>query len=279
MKILVGVTHRIENEFEECLESLNRQSYRNFEVMVIENLPLKEASYRLYKTFMDRAEEFQLLIKVDADMVIENKELFSKVVDKFSQDRELEKLEIAVQNFFSDQLIWSMNVYRNTVRWIQSSEDLFVDDDAFVSPLHVQHDDRTLAPAALHCKNPSSFQSFHFGVYNMLKVIQPHLAEKRRYYADYYWNVAEKTYQNLLFSKDRRIGFAVLGGELAIEEDFLPEHISYSNPYLSEVFKSYEDYNDQQLWSEIAKLRNKHWGILPSHLRKKWVCSLRQGAV
>ena len=119
-RILVGTLYSGENEFEECVASIKKQSYQNFEPLVIRNLPNKEAHDTLYKTFMDRSHEFDLMIKIDADMVIENERLFEKIVRKFQRNDKLKDLEIAVFDFFSNQLIWGMHAYRNTVKWGKS---------------------------------------------------------------------------------------------------------------------------------------------------------------
>ena len=91
MRILVGTLYTIENEFDECVASINRQSHSDFEHFILENLPNKHAHDTLYRTFMERSGDFVLLIKVDADMVIEDEDLFAKIVDKFRVNEWSEK--------------------------------------------------------------------------------------------------------------------------------------------------------------------------------------------
>jgi len=104
-RILVGTLYAGENEFEECLASIKRQTYRGWSHFVIRDLPKQEAHKKLYQTFMNRADEFDLFIKVDSDMVIENENLFKGIAARFKGDPSLEQLSIAVKDFFTDQLI------------------------------------------------------------------------------------------------------------------------------------------------------------------------------
>ena len=268
MKILIGTLYAIENEFDECIASIKRQSYSDFEHFVIKNLPNKEAHDTLYATFMNRSDEFDLFLKVDADMVIEDKDLFAKIVRKFRSNDWLKDLEIAVYDFFSDQLIWGMHAYRSNVEWKQNKEELFVD----LCPVDGSEriaDDSELAPAAIHCKNPSPFQSFHCGVHRALKVLQPGRNAVLKEYSRHHWENLERTRRNFLLKQDRRLGFAVLGAEMTFKEEILPCHLSYSNPYLRGLFNGYETLDSGQLKGEIRKISLKTFGFLPEQLRQK----------
>jgi hypothetical protein len=268
MRIFVGTLYTIENEFEECVASIERQSYRNFQHFVFRNLPNKKAHDTLYRSFMEKAGEFDLMIKVDADMVIEDEHLFAKIVERFRSNGQLKDLEIAVHDFFSDRLIWGMHTYRNTVEWRQTDEDLFVD----ACPLDENeriHDDSELAPAAIHCKNPSPFQAFHYGVHKALKTIQPGCKEIDYGYTLYHWYNIESTRQNFFRTRDRRIGFAILGAELAFRGSIWPHHLDYTNPFLEKLYKPYEGLDILQLEQEIRKVTFFNLGFLPGTLRRR----------
>lgn len=273
MRLFIGTLYTVENEFEECVASIKKQTHQNYEHFVFKKLPNKEAHDTLYRTFMDRSDEFDLMIKVDADMVIEDEKLFAKIVKKFQANKKLKDLEIAVFDFFSNQLIRGMHAYRNTVKWQQNEEDLFV-DSCPVGPGELIQDDTELAPAALHCKNPSPFQAFHYGVQKALKIVQPGRKRVNHIYTRYHWKNIERTRQNFLNTKDIRLGFAVLGAELAFMGGIHPKHISYSEPYLKNVFKEYSSLNTHQLEEKIRKISLKNFGFLPSNYRRKilvWV--------
>lgn len=268
MKILVGTLYTIENEFEQCLAGIRQQTYTNFENFVLKDLPNKEAHERLYQTFMEGADEFDLFMKVDADMVIENKHLFARIVDKFNMTAWVKDLIIAVHDFFSDQLIWGMHTYRNTVRWSRNEEHLFVDDYPGKDD-EVILDDSELAPAAVHCKDPSPFQSFHYGVHRGLKVIQPGRAELHVQASRDHWENLQKTWLNFLRTNDRRIAFATLGAELVFKGGIQPHHLDYANPYLRNLFRRYERLSPAQLKQKIRRISFTGFAFLPSELRRR----------
>ena len=212
----------------------------------------KEAHEALYRTFMERSHEFDLMIKVDADMVIENRDLFAGIVAKFAQTHGLELLTIAVYDFFSDRQIDGMNAFRNTVRWPKNDEMVFVDRHS-VPREHALYDDHELAPAAIHCKNPSPFQAFHFGIHKGVKL----LAAKQRGLPGplhNHWDNVERTWEHFLRARDVRLGFASLGAALALRGRFAPQHLDYRNPYAAEVFRQYEHCSPEDLRTVVLKL-------------------------
>lgn len=267
MQILVGTLKTIENEFEECVESIEKQTHQNFEHVVLEDLPKKEAHDTLYRTFMQRADEFDLLIKVDADMVIEDDELFAKIVDRFREHPQLKDLEIAVYDFFSDRLIWGMHAYRNTTTWETSDEELFTDRGALVNSEEHMFDDEDLAPAAIHCKNPSPFQAFHYGIHKALKTIQPGTWPKSTSDIQFHWTNIQETREHFHETGDRRLGFAVLGAEFGLREEVRPKHISYSNPHLRNHFERFEDFDTNDLRTEINRMAP--YSFLQGHARRR----------
>ena len=68
MKILIGILHCIENEYELCIQSLQEQSVKNWNHFVIRDLPNAEAHNALYSRFMEGSKEYDLFLKLDADM-------------------------------------------------------------------------------------------------------------------------------------------------------------------------------------------------------------------
>lgn len=276
MHILIGTLYTIENEFEECVAAIKRQTFQDFEHLVIRDLPNKEAHDTLYQTFMDRANEFNLLIKVDADMVIPDEELFAKIVQKFRSHVWMDRLQIDVFDYFTDRLIPGLNTYRNSWEWKQRGESLFT--DVFPVPKERKMVDRSeLVPAALHCKNPSPFQAFHFGMHNGVKVRG---AIERKWFGAVatHWGNIRLTWKHFLRISDVRLGLAVLGGELALRGEFLTEHLDYSNPFALEAFRQYEGCSAEQLQRMVRRLRWSNLGFLPSRARRE-AMGVRDGGI
>ena len=276
LRLLVCTLFTQENEFEECVKSIQIQNYRHFEHIVFENLPNKEAHDALYSSFFDNSAEFDLLVKVDADMVLTDRDFFGKLAEKFCTLPWLEHLEIAVHDFFSDQLIWGLHVYRNTFQWKKKEETLFTDLVPMDNKRKLSDAD-DLAPAAIHCKNPGRFQSFHYGIHKAVKIMQPDRKDKKPSYSKYHWDIIQKTWNHFLTTKDVRLGLSVLGAEFAFLNKLQPGHLDYTNPYCYDHFIEYENYDFGQIFQEINRFRNWNWGFLPDEMRRDVISYLEGG--
>ena len=261
MKILVGTLYSGENEYDDCKAAIQKQTFQAFDHLLIENLPELEAHNKLYKTFIDKKDQYELLVKVDADTVLISDRLFERIVEKFAKNRKLEVLNIGVQDFFTNEMIAAgIQIYRNTVRWDFNKDTLFP-DIPIMKKEAFRFDKTDLAPAAIHCKNPSIEQAFHYGVHRGLKSIQ-------RDYSTTHWALLGKVWENFLRTGDKRIGLAVLGAELVYAGKFSREDQNYTNPQMVLVLKKYETMNARDIKREITKLRWLHWGWLPKDWRR-----------
>lgn len=268
MKLLVGTLYCGENEYEECVAAIQSQSYTNFDHMTIANLPELEAHYKLYKNFIDNAEQYQLLIKIDADTVINSDLLFEKIVKKFSENAWLEVMNIGVLDFFTEEIIPAgIQIYRNTVRWDFNKDTVFP-DIPIMDKNRYQYDKTELAPAATHCKNPSIPQAFHYGVHRGIKSIQ-------KIHSTSHWAMLQKVWKNFLRIGDRRIGIAVLGAELVYAGKFGREDQNYTNPNMDQVLQKYQDMSSHEIKREVQRLRFLHWGFFPKDWRRKVIRQIR----
>lgn len=267
-KILVGTLFSGENEYPACLEAIRNQSFTHFDHMLIENLPELEAHNKLYRSFIDHADEYELLIKVDADTVLLSEDLFARIVDKFAQNQWLEVMNIGVLDFFTDEMIPAgIQIYRNTVRWDFSKDTVFPDIPIMDSQRYL-YDTTELAPAATHCQDPSIPQSFHYGVHRGLKSVQ-------RIHSTTHWKNLSKVWEKFLRTQDRRLAFAILGAELIYAGVFGRDEQNYTNPKMDQALSGYLDCSSSELKREIQRLRMQHWGFLPSDWRRKVIRYLR----
>ena len=236
MRLLVGTLYTIENEIDRCVASIEMQRGVSFEHFILKDLPNKEAHDTLYRRFMDNADAFDLFVKVDADMVLTRDTLFLEMTKKFEAIPCLEDLNIAVHDFYTDQLIFGLHAYRNTVRWPESDENLFVDACPLVHPDARLDDMEDLAPAAWHCPSPSPFQAFHYGVQKAVKLVQPDRENKLTGYLHFYWGVINRLHTVFYRTQDIRIGFAALGAEIGLRGGISPARLSYNDPALKQFF-------------------------------------------
>jgi hypothetical protein len=268
MRLYIGTLHTIENEFDECVQSINAQTYKSFDHYVFKNLPNKEAHVILFKSFLERANEYDVLVKVDADMVLANDALFTGIVSKLKENPWAEIFMIAVHDFFSDQLIWGLAAFRNSVRWDFEKETLFVDRPEVPTNKYL-FDNQDLAPAAVHCKKPSPYQAFHYGVHRGLKVIHPSESEKKESSIKTHSQSLERTWEHFQRTGDVRLGLASLGAELAYRKLFTAKDLDYSNPNMKQVLDKYLLMDTKMLANEIRRIRFLNFAFLPNRQRRK----------
>ncbi len=90
---------------------------------------------------------------------------------------------------------------------------MFVDIPENAMQINQIFDTDNLAPAAWHCKYPTPFHAFHYGVHRGMKSLQSgHGAT--------HWELLDNTRENFKKSRNRLIGFAVLGAEFVYSGKF-----------------------------------------------------------
>jgi hypothetical protein len=264
MRVLVGTLYSGENEFDECVAAIQRQTFKDFDHIIIRDLPKREAHRKLFTHFLDRKDTYGLLIKVDADTVIISDTLFEGIVEKFNRNDWLHCMNIAVLGFFTGLPIAAgIQIYRNTVRWDFEKETLFTDTPEDLAGRYL-YDQTDLAPAAYHNKNPSPLQAFHYGVHRGLKSIA-------RTQSVSHWKYLREVYGNFKRTGDVRIGLAVLGAELVYAGKLRKVDADYTNPGMKNMLRKYESMNSREIELEIRRLRAFNWGIMPGDLRRRLI--------
>ena len=263
MRILIGILYCIENELSACIQSIKNQTHQDFDYFIIENLPKKAAHDQLYTKFSASRQAYDIFIKIDADMVLCRSTYFEEVIDAFSKDHELVLLQVAVYDFFSDQLIFGLHNYRNTMRWALRDEVLFTDRQN-TSEKSI-NDSTQLAPAALHCPDPSPFQAFHFGVHKAVKVMQIGRASKNVKARNIHWDNIQRTKEHFRSNKNKQLGYAILGSEIAFKHQFTHQQVDYNDTLLQQHFNSVKDKSLNEI--EQAIYKNAIFRRFPSTVR------------
>ena len=254
-RILISTLYAGENELDECLESLHSQSYSNWEHKIYRHLPNKKAHDTLYRDFMNRSDEFDLFIKIDADMVFRNSEGLVKILDLFRDLPDLDHLEMAVHDWFSNSLIMGAHAYTSRAKWMFNDEDLFVDYNPVVPgrKLYVWNDP---APLLEHSPNPAPYQAFRFGIHRSLKAFQPTQKSFNRSHAKAHWKILKDVWNQFVATNDKRRGFAILGADLVIDGKIKQLHYDCSNLELSDIYQPHSRLSSEELYN----LLRPRWG-------------------
>jgi len=270
MRFYVGTLHTIENEFEDCVAAIRRQTHPDFEHFVFSGLGNEESHAALYGDFASKRDRFDLMVKIDADMVLRSDELLANIAERF-RDPKLKMLSIAVHDWYTDRLISGLNAYRNDVVWRGDAGKLFVDNVKVETAARKWDDD--LAPAADHCPDPSPFQAFHFGLHKAMKVIQPQTRDSDRLHwrMREHWDNLVQTERHLERNGDRRLALVGLAAEFVFSGCFVPEHVSYDHPEPKRSFARYAEMGTDEIRKETRRLRLRNGGWLPESVRCAWL--------
>lgn len=266
MKVLIGTLHSIENELEQCLAAIQSQTLPACDAFLISGRPNKEAHDELYRTFMARAHEVDLFIKIDADMVLTRPTFFAEVAGYFEQRPGLDHLMIAVHDWMTDRNVMGLHVFRSTHRWITGQESYFV--DTLDATKEVEKDHQRLAPAAIHCGDPSPFQAFHFGLHKAVK-----FAQFTRETIDHgqratHWRHFKSLDRHSRRNRDRRLALARAGFLHALARRFDSRHVDYACAESHAAFGEYAELDTRQIDARIRSFGPAAWRLLPFRLRR-----------
>lgn len=181
VRILVGILYSDEPQFHACMESVAGQLNCFLDHLVIENLPKDEAHNMLYSTFMSRAGEFDLFVKLDADMVIQCPDFFEYLGQLFTESKVLDHYHLYVYDDILKTMISGLNVYRSSVKWGLNKENYFTDRQHISASIRrsiVERDPHK--NWVIHCPNPSRNQIFNFGLHRGIKAFQYKSASRQR---------------------------------------------------------------------------------------------------
>ena len=245
-RILIGTLFVDENELESCRKALSDQTCTNWHHHVFSGLANREAHRQLYKYFMDNRKEYDIFIKLDADMVLRSSESLAQIAREFEKESELDHAVFLVHDWMSSFPIIGLHAFSNRVCWESSDERLFVDPDP-ARPGQKKVFESYPSPIADHSPDPSPFQAFRFGVHRASKILQPFKWWVDSAQADFQWellNRIRKTYQQ---EGDRRRLLALLGAQWLWSGKSSAKLSSYTDASVREAFGDIEQLSDDRL--------------------------------
>ena len=236
-RVLVLTLNSGENELSSSLDMLKMQSYKKWEQIVFSNMSNREAHDTLYSCIMTHTNNYDIFIKLDADMVLKDRYSLEKIVEFFECNPEVDQANFSVFDTMSGLDIMGVLVFTNKAYWPKSEETLFVDHTPIIPGKRLLVWD-TPAPVALHCPNPHWFQSFHYGVHRALKATQRG-RKKRWIQSALQWHLLMRVWKHYQRSKDRNRAFFLLGVLSVLKHDVDSSANEYNNQSL---IKKYEEY-------------------------------------
>lgn len=255
-RFLVGTLYSGENELEACKRSVQQQRGVLVEHKIFEYLPNQRAHEVLYSEFMRRHAEFDVFVKLDADMVLRHPMALQAIQGVFAEDASVDHAEFAVHDWYSNQLLMGMHAFSPRATWTKSSESLFVDPAPLVPGKRVVFWNEP-SPLADHCPDPSPFQAFHFGVHRAVKAIQPDRRHVRHEDCERQWRLLKAVWHHFCEVRERRLGMAVLGAQMTMTGHTSAYDIDYTNASLRELFDARIAILDaEEIYARVAPV----WG-------------------
>ncbi|MGM0503942.1 MAG: hypothetical protein ACQESQ_04925 [Bacteroidota bacterium] len=204
-KLLIVHISTIENEKEDSINSIKNQTYTNYDIRLIENKGKVEAHNEMYSYFT-RHTEYDLLVKVDGDMVITKNNFFNEVIKHYKKIK-ASKIIVPVFDYYTNDYIAGLNIFDRTTKWILNSDNIFTDrKDINSSPSYRAN---ILKHYVLHCPNPNNKQSFHYGLQRGFKAFMPGIKKSGRHYGSFL--PIKKVVRQYKLNKDLNRYYALMG--------------------------------------------------------------------
>lgn len=234
MRIYAVILNSGEPQYQDCFESVSFQKQPAM-LTTISHVPKKEAHDLMFEKFM--CSDCDILVHLGADMVLSNDSVFTYISAMLTDNPYLQQFSIAVQDYYSDQLIWGLNSYRN-IKWEPSEDAVFTDYVEVEASKIAMAFGKPYAPAAYHCYKPGQFQSFHAGAHKAVKLME---SVKRCDQArvEYHKDILQKTHKAFKKFNDPFRHLYIQGCDYGLSNKLTIEDLDYTNPMLKEVF----DYN------------------------------------
>ena len=178
---------------------------------------------------------------------------------------DVDDLQIAVSDFFTDRLTYGLHVYSSRMRWGNTDDNIFVDRRADSVVYKRVCDPRRLAPAAFHCPDPSRYQAYHFGLHKAIKVAQYGRTRLNYNAAMNHWYNIVCMCRHYRRNLDIRLAFAVLGAYDAITKKLTHENIDYGSDATVAGFEARQALSDAQVHA-FSRLLSYLMLVVPASL-------------
>jgi hypothetical protein len=203
---------------------------------VIAHRSKRDAHNLLYRLFTEHASDFDLLVKLDGDMVLGDQYTFRRALDFLEQRPEIELVLLPVRDSLTGRELVGMHLYRPTVRWIERPDNLFTDSNS-LGPEQQAVSALALQSPVLHCPDPGDFQSFHFGVHRGAKLVAALEDSRHRYVRSHLrdvvgvWRMARR-------DQGRAHSLALRGLALGLSGQINEDELSYTHPRLHDHYRA-----------------------------------------
>jgi hypothetical protein len=279
-RVLVLTLYSGENELDACKKSVSEQRGVAASQEIFENLPNIEAHRALYSRIMEKRDEYDWFVKLDADMVLRHPTSLKQAIEYIETQPDNHGMAIfTVHDWPTGGPIWGINFFDPSCHWNWVSETkvpdgLFVDPDPECAGTRLVVKSRP-SPIADHMPDPSDWQAFFFGFHRGLKACSKEdgLPSPR---SKIQWNILCKVAAHYRRSKDRKLALVLAGTNYALALDKqgkLPETINKDDERPKQHLETLKNMSETELHLQVQR----YWGN--SVVSKLYWYLLRDGLI
>lgn len=169
-RILVGILHVDEPSLHAAVASAAAQQGVEVVIERIGPFPKWQAHRRLFATFSEHGGDYDVMVKLDADMELLHPRVFAAVAETLEQLGGVDHLILGVDDWLSGERIQGIQFWRGGVRWELPPPELFTDLGVSDAREVFKMID---TPAALvaHAREPNDAQAMRYGAHRGLKTL------------------------------------------------------------------------------------------------------------
>lgn len=272
-KFLVITMYAGENEIDLCKASVAAQEGVEVTHEIIAGLDNIAAHHALYQMIMDRADTYDLFLKLDGDMVLNRPTALREVADIFTENPDVDQMVMMVQDHYTNRTIHGVHSFSPRVRWDLAAHDrLFVDPDPQYAG-RLLRDPEALKIFVDHAPDPSRYQAFHFGFHRMLKLVQMIKNRQSPRHIRYQLAILQDVETHYQGTGPETLGMTVLAADLVRKGDLTAATGDKKNAEVEAAFDTLKGLSSEQVRKRVKAGRLArafgYWLILARIRRKE----------
>lgn len=171
-RVLVGTLFCGESQIDACRKAVYNQKCVNIDQLIVQDLPSVEAHNTLWRFWNENRADYDMLVKVDADMVLMHDNILYNCYEFIQSNDGVNAVQLGLKDYFTDSTIYGLNCFSKNVWFNEAKDDYLCDRTYQGHERFVRGTDAMVIPLGLgayHAPNPTPEQAFHFGMYRALK--------------------------------------------------------------------------------------------------------------
>jgi len=254
-RFLVLTLYSGENELDACRDSVAAQTGVDATHEVFSGYSNIDAHRALYRKIMDHVLDYDLFLKLDADMVLKRPTALREVAKYFDQRPDLDQMVAMVDDHYTGSRIYGVHTFSPRVRWnLDLPDKLFVDPDPEYDGKLIRNPPE-IPVFVDHAPDPSAYQAFHFGYHRMLKALQPGRKHKSGVHAQYQISVLQRVENQYYETGSGKLGLTVLAADLVRKGQLFGQTGDKRDSEVENAFEKAKGLGEQEVRRIISKSR------------------------